>query len=180
MLSLVLKYLPLIQVAAVIVASGVLIVNISRELFETERRSLFPPGARAPETVIMLKYTTTQAIVARANFRLLNIAIYVLLVTLLSFLFISIGYEIGTHFLAFWGSTGRAAGESCFGRGFYNFLFCEMSPVARDVADHAKQVREIPPLSAVMFWVLLFGGVLIVGLGMAVRTVVEIRANHKP
>lgn len=181
MLSIVLKYLPLLQVAAVIVASGILIVNITRELFETERTTVFPPGAADPVTLTRLKHTSSQAAVARDNFRLLTNAIYVLLMTLLAALFVSIAVEAGVIFLEYWGSSGRAGGQSCFGRGFYNFLFCEFSTVARDAAEHARRsmVNEVPfPIGAIMFWLLLFGAVLIVGLGMAVRTVVDIRANH--
>jgi hypothetical protein len=181
MLSIVLKYLPLLQVAAVIVASGILIVTITRELFETERTTVFPPGSTDPVTLTRLKYTTSQAAIARDNFRLLTNAIYVLLMTLLTALFVSIAVEAGVIFLDYWGSSGKAAGASCFGRGFYAFMFCEFSTVARDAAEQARRgiANEAPyPVGAIMFWLLLFGAVLIVGLGIAVRTVVDIRANH--
>ena len=180
MLSIVLKYLPLLQVAAVIVASGILIVNITRELFETERTIVAPPGLD-PVTLTRLKYTSPQAAAARDNFRLLANAIYVLLMTLLAALFVSVAIEAGVIALDAWGASGKAAGLSCFGRGFYNFLFCEFSTVARDAAEQARRsiAHEAPfPVGTIMFYLLLFGAVLIVGLGIAVRTVVDIRARH--
>jgi uncharacterized membrane protein YccF (DUF307 family) len=180
MLGIVLKYLPLLQVAAVVVASGILSIGISRELFETERYTITPPGLD-PVDVTRLKYTTRRAAVARDNFRFLTDAIYVLLTTLLLALFISIGTEALILALKFWGNSGKAAGETCFVGGFYKFLFCEFSTVARDAAEQTRRGVENEmsfPVGAIMFWLLLFGGVLIVGLGMAVRTVVNIRADH--
>ena len=181
MLGIVLKYLPLLQVAAVIVASGILSMSIMRELFDTEEIKVHPPGGLPSTSATRLKYTTRQAAIARDNFCLLADAIYVLLTTLLVALFVSVAVEASILALNFWGNTGKAVGESCFGKGIYRFLFCEFSTVARDAADHARRGVEHEltyPVGAIMFWLMLFGGVLIVGLGMAVRTVVDIRANH--
>jgi hypothetical protein len=181
MLGIVLKYLPLLQVAAVVVASGILSLNVMRELFDTVEIEVKPPGGLPPTTATRLKYTTRQAAVARDNFWLLSDAIYVLLTTLLVALFVSVAVEAVILALNFWGNTGKAAGHGCLGSGFYRFLFCEFSTTARDAADQARRGVENEltyPVGAIMFWLMLFGGVLIVGLGMAVRTVVDIRANH--
>jgi hypothetical protein len=182
-LAIVLKYLPLLQVAAVIVASGILSVNIARELYDTEKHTTIPPGEEEPTTFTKLKYTSVRAGLARENFRFLSNAIYLLLITLLAALFISLAVEIFIRALEFWGKRGRAAGLECLGGGFYAFLFCEFSTVARDAAEQARQGQANEgtfPVGIIMFWLLLFGAVLIVGLGVAVRTVVNIRADHSP
>jgi hypothetical protein len=178
MLAIVLKYLPLLQVATVIVASGILTVGLTRELYENEKYTIRPPGL-GPVEVTRLKYTTTQAAVARENFRLLVGMIYLLLVTLLACLFAFVALETTYETVGYWRG-GREAGASCFDNNFYRFLLCEIATVAHDAAEQTKRAGELTfPMGILMLYLLLFGGVLILGLGMAVRTVVDIRANHK-
>lgn len=179
MLGIVLKYLPLLQVAAIIVASGILTVGITRELFEHEKYPVAPPGM-APTEMTRLKYTTPQAAVARENFRLLVGLVYQLLVTLLGCVFLFVAVEVGVQeVLARW-SSGRAPGATCFDGSLYKFLLCEFATIARDASEQAKRDGDLTyPMGILLLYLLLFGSVLILWLGMAVRTVVDIRANHR-
>ena len=181
MLGLALKYLPLLQVAAVIVASGILTVGITRELFEDAKHTLTPPG-HDPESVTMLKYTTNQAEAARQYFRLLAEFIYMLLFTLLVILFSLAAVESIYLAIEYWGVVGRAADASCFGEGLQRFFLCELATIARDAAEQAQRGPRSDwgyPIGILLFYLLLVGGVMLLCLGMAVRTVVNIRANHR-
>jgi hypothetical protein len=181
MLGLVLKYLPLLQVAAVIVASGILTVAITRELFDDVKQMVTPPGLD-PESVTLLKYTTNKAEAARKNFRLLSDFIYILLCTLLGILFFFAATESLYLAIEYWGIEGKAPDASCFGQGLPRWLTCEIATIAREAAEQAQRGAKSDwgyPVGVVLFYLLLVGSVLLLFLGMAVRTIVDIRANHR-
>ena len=181
MLGLVSKYLPLLQVAAVIVASGILTVGITRELFDDAKHTVTPPGLD-PESVTLLKYMTNQAEAARHAFLLLSEFIYLLLLTLLGILFVLAAFE--SFYLAAenWGIVGMAADAGCFSQGVQKFLLCELATIARDAAEQAQRGATSDrgyPIGVLLFYLLLVGSVLLLYLGMAVRTVVRIRSSHR-
>jgi hypothetical protein len=180
MLGLVSKYLPLLQVAALIVASGILIIGITRELFDDAKRLVTPPGLD-PENVTVPKYTTNQAEAARKYFRLLSEFVYMLLFTLLVILFVLAGVESLYLAIESLGIAGRAPDASCFGQGIKKLLLCEIATVAREAAEQAQRGAKSDwgyPIGVLLFYLLLVGSLLLLCLGMAVRTVVRIRANH--
>jgi hypothetical protein len=181
MLALVFKYLPLLQVAALIVASGILTVSITRELFEDAKHTVTPPG-HDPENVTMLKYMTNQAEEARKYFRLLAEFVYfvlfVLLLLLFGFLSVEAIYDASEH----WGLIGKAPDASCVNDSWAQFLKCELATIAHEAAEQAQRGTESDwgfPIGIILFYLLLAGGILLLCLGMAVRTVVDIRAKHR-
>ena len=93
----------------------------------------------------------------------------------------ALAVEAGILFMEWWGESGKSAGQDCWGKRFYQFLACELAPDVRDVAASARQGQGYAltyPVGTMMFWLLLFGGTLILALGLIVKRVIDIRADY--
>ena len=179
--DLVLKYLPLFQVGAVIVGSGILSLAIAAELYDVEQVTLTPPGGPAPITFSRYKYRSPNAQFAREDFYALSDVVYVVLLTLLLILSFSLVLEGGIQLAEAWGSSsGGERIEGCHpSQGFYRFMFCQLTPLARDASEAARdsQQKLVYPVGVFFSWVMIFSALLIFWFGVTVRRVVRIRAG---